>query len=495
MAAIEIELKLAVARADVAALLRRLARYGEPATSRVESMYFDTPDRALAAAGCALRLRRVGDRWLQTLKCGAATTALARRGEWEVAARVVAGRPHLRRAALARTPAATILGRRARLEAVFGTRFARRLWQIEHDGARLEAALDIGSIAAGRRREPICELELELKAGPAAALPAFALALAGTGARALALTPYGESKSARGYRLAAGARPQPVKAQAKRVTLDLSADTGIDAALRAVCARAIEIVIANAHGARAFDDPEFVHQARVALRRLRSAVRLTRRWVAFPPALAAGLRWIARRLGTVRDSDVLVGQTLPAIERELGLPARVRARAQRARKRARRELRAALASPRFARLALAALAWSAQPARPDAPSMRAVAAPSLARLHARLFDSARRFEALSVERQHRVRIRAKRLRYALDFFAAALPARAVADYTQRLAALQDELGALNDIAVAAARLPALAPSARWRTSLRRWAEGARARHVRAAARALKKLRARAPPWP
>jgi inorganic triphosphatase YgiF len=494
MAAIEIELKLAVARADVAALVRRLARYGEPATARVESVYFDTPDRRLAAAGCALRLRRAGDRWVQTLKCGTATAALARRGEWEVAARVVAGRPRLTRAAFARTPAAALLGRRARLDAVFDTRFERRLWQIEYGGARLEAALDTGTISAGRRREPICELELELKAGPAAALPEFALQLAGTGARALALMPYGESKSARGYRLAARAAPQPVKAQARRLTSAVSADTGIDAALRAVCARATEIVIANAHGALARDDPEFVHQARVAMRRLRSAARLTRRWVAFPPELAGELRWIARRLGAVRDCDVLVECTLPAIEREVGLPAQVRVRAQRERERARRALRVALASPRFARLALAALAWSAQPPRPDAPSLRAVAAASLARLHARLFDSARRFETLSVERQHRVRIRAKRLRYALDFFAATLPRRAVADYARRLAALQDDLGALNDIAVAAARLPALASAHRVRAAVRAWAQGARARHVHAAARALKRLRTRAPPW-
>jgi CHAD domain-containing protein len=254
-------------------------------------------------------------------------------------------------------------------------------------------------------------------------------------------------------------------------------------------------VIANAHGALAADDPEFVHQARVALRRLRSAARLARRWVEFPPALAAELRWIARRFGAVRDWDVLLADTLPPLQRELELPPQVRRRAQREREAARRTLRAALASPRCARLALAALAWSAQPPRPDAPRLRAVAPRSLARLHARLFGSARDFEALPAQRQHRVRIRAKRLRYALDFFAAALPRRAAADYTQRLAALQDELGALNDVAVAAARLQALAPSARLRAALRAWAESVRARHARAAARKLQKLQARAVPWP
>lgn len=492
--AVEVELKLRLKRADVPALARRLSRYGSPTTLQVDSVYFDTRSRALAAHGCALRLRRVGDRWLQTLKCGDASAALARRGEWEVAAPVVAGRPRLSPAAFARTPLAALLGKRPRLQPVFRTRFERRLWNHQHDGARLEAALDVGTIAAGRRSEAICELELELKAGPPAGLPAFALALARDGRRALALTPYGESKSARGYRLAARERPQPVKASAKRLTADLTADIGIDAALRSVCARATETLIANAHGALAHDDPEFVHQARVALRRLRSALRLARHGVEFPSRLAAGLRWIARQLGEVRDWDVLAEQTLPAIERDLGPSAPLRARVQRRRERARRALRAALASPRFAQVALAALEWSAQPPRPDAPALRAVAKPSLRKLHARLFESARGFAELSEKRQHRVRIRAKRLRYAVDFFGAVLPPRSAARYTKRLAALQDELGLLNDIAVAAARLPALAASARQRAALRAWAHDARGRTVRGAARQLARLQACAVPW-
>lgn len=492
--AVEVELKLRLKRADVPALVRRLSHYGPPTTLQVDSVYFDTRDRALAAKGCALRLRRAGDRWLQTLKCGDGAAALARRGEWEVEAPVVAGRPRLALAAFAPTPLAGLLGKRPRFEPVFRTRFERRLWSLQHDGARLEAALDVGNVAAGGHSEAICELELELKSGAPAALASFALALARGGRRALALTPYGESKSARGYRLAARAQPQPIKASAKRLNGDLAGDTGIDAALRSVCARAVETLIANVHGALAHDDAEFVHQARVALRRLRSTIRLARRWVEFPLPLAAQLRWIARRLGAVRDWDVLADETLPAIERELGASAPLRARVQSRRARERRALRAALASPRFARLTLAALQWSAQPPRPDAPTLRAVATAVLDKLHARLFASAREFVELSEERQHRVRIRAKRLRYALDFFAAALPPRAADRYAKRLADLQDELGWLNDVAVAAARLPALARSRRLRTALRAWARATRERHVRAAARALARLRERAAPW-
>lgn len=487
----ETELKLAVAAGDLPQLLARLSRYGAPQRGVLDSLYFDTRDRRLAAAGLALRLRLADGRWWQTLKAGGALAALATRGEWEQPARVVRGRPQLDWKALAATPLPAALGAAGprALKPLFRTRFERARWNVAHRGARIEAALDVGEITAGTRREPICELELELQQGEPAALPDFALHLVGRGKRALALLPAAESKSARGHRLAANQRPTPQKANAKAFADLLGAQQPLPAAVRAFAARALDLLLLNAAGARVHQDPEFVHQARVALRRLRSVLRVLRPWVDVPGPLRAELRWVARALGTVRDLDVLIGETaaqlLPA------LPVRVRTavrhRLRQAHAQARAALHAVLGSARFARALLAALRWVAQRSDRDGPPLAAVAAEALAPLQRRLAKAAPRFAALSPRKQHRVRIEAKRLRYALDFFAAALPAAEAKRLSKTLAALQDALGALNDLEVAQAWLRPLLPQAAQRRALQEAVRVRREPHLRAAARGLRTL--------
>ncbi len=494
---IEVELKLAVAARELPRLRHRLDRFGPPLRTQVETIYYDTPDGRLAAGGFALRLRRVGERWVQTLKSEAEAAALAHRGEWEWPL----ARPVVDRGRLAATPLAALLAARprARLVERFRTRFVRHVWTVEKDGSRIELALDEGEILAGGRSEAIGELELELKAGAAHALPALALRIARGGrGRPLALLPYGESKARRGERLAAGAAPQPVKANAQRICGGLRADDSAEAALRRMVGRATEVLLANAHGALAHDDPEFVHQARVALRRVRSAVRLLRRQVDFPAPLIADLRWIAGALGAARDWDVLGGELLPAFEASLGTDLatpfeRLRTLVEQRRRRARDEARAALASARFALAALALLEWSAAPPG-DGPTLRTIAPKLLQRQRERVLEAAKGFARLSAEKQHRVRVLAKRLRYALDFFAVALPGRAAAAYVGALAALQDELGAVNDATVARARLRGLARSGALREALDAWAARARRAHARAAERRIARLRRRPVPW-
>jgi CHAD domain-containing protein len=159
----------------------------------------------------------------------------------------------------------------------------------------------------------------------------------------------------------------------------------------------------------------------------------------------------------VRDWDVLQAQTLPALVAAVAAQP-LAAVAAEARRGDDESLRQALASPRYARLALRLLRWASSPAA-DGPTLGSAADRRLRRLHRRLFDSAAFFVALPVGEQHRVRIRAKRLRYALDLFASALPAKPNRRYVGRLARLQDELGALNDVVVAAELAPRLARAA------------------------------------
>ncbi|AVA37108.1 MULTISPECIES: CYTH domain-containing protein [Cupriavidus] len=201
---IEIELKLAVPDAALAAVAAWLDANGQPRGElTLLNVYLDTPNRDLAQARAALRLRRKGEQWLQTLKtAGHSAAGLAARHEWETP---VAGEaidlscfPDDARAVL--TPLAD------RLAPVFRTDFARRTWIVEQDGERIEAALDTGAISAPgtSRTERIQELELEWlprdgadERHVEAALRAFALRLA----HVAPLTPSDLSKAARGYRL------------------------------------------------------------------------------------------------------------------------------------------------------------------------------------------------------------------------------------------------------------------------------------------------------
>ncbi|MBR8272459.1 CHAD domain-containing protein [Burkholderia cenocepacia] len=205
------------------------------------------------------------------------------------------------------------------------------------------------------------------------------------------------------------------------------------------------------------DDPEFVHQMRVALRRLRTLMRFFPRFTdrQWKDTLGVDLRWLAALLGTVRDWDVFATESLPALIAADGggsdwdgtLDA---ARAQSMA--ARVELRQALHSARYARLTLGWLEWLSALALPaadgdDAPSLRRHATKRVRRLFGHLYGSPS-LTSLDTAARHQVRIDAKRLRYALEFFASLASRRTRTETVKTLARVQSVLGEANDAMVA-----------------------------------------------
>ncbi|MDP2056767.1 MAG: CYTH and CHAD domain-containing protein, partial [Thiobacillus sp.] len=302
---VEIELKLSLPPQQVEAFLKRMARRrSAPVQQELITRYFDTPEFALSAQGVALRVRRVGRRWLQTLKTeGERCGGLSQRAEYEMA--IARGTPDWTRfpaEALALVPEVL----RAQLVPVFETHFRRTAWLLKGKGsAQIEVALDVGEVRAGERSQPICEIELELKAGQPDAL--FALAL--DWAQQLDCVPLDISKAERGVRLAHGEGAAPVKSAPVALSSDMSVEDGF----AAICQACLAQFQANFPGVLASDDIEYVHQARVALRRLRAALRLYRRVCGLPDELMDGLRTLAAALGPARDWDVLCAETLPVI--------------------------------------------------------------------------------------------------------------------------------------------------------------------------------------
>ncbi|VWM09589.1 CHAD domain-containing protein [Burkholderia lata] len=223
--------------------------------------------------------------------------------------------------------------------------------------------------------------------------------------------------------------------------------------------------LGNEGGVLEHDDPEFVHQMRVALRRLRTLMRFfplfaDRQW---RDTLGVDLRWLASLLGTVRDWDVFATESLPALIAADGgdgewngtLDA---ARAQCAA--ARVELRQALHSARYARLTLGWLEWLSSLALPpaedgDAPSLRRHATKRVRRLFGHLYASPS-LTSLDTAARHQVRIDAKRLRYALEFFASLASRRTRTETVKTLTRVQSVLGEANDTMVALHHLEKLA---------------------------------------
>jgi triphosphatase len=132
----------------------------------------------------------------------------------------------------------------------------------------------------------------------------------------------------------------------------------------------------------------------------------------------------------------------------LGTQSPLLARARRKRAIARRRARQAAASPRLQRFLLRALRWVNDGSWKTELPLAAFAAAALERLHRKALEQAQDIDWDDAEGRHRLRIRMKRLRYACDFFAASFAGAAAGPYIKGLAALQDILGDLNDIAVA-----------------------------------------------
>jgi len=465
---LEIELKLALPTSDPSALAKRLSR--TPVLARrkatqlhLHNIYYDTPELLLRQQRIALRLRRLGDaanpQWLQTLKTtGRGNSALSRRGEWEMPVRHAA----LSLKLLKDTPWSDIDPDGvvfAALAPAFETNFERTTWLVRRrDGGVVEVALDIGQIVAGAQQSALCELELELKAGPVTALFEVAQQIA----RDIAVLPFTASKAQRGYALTHGEMSQAVRAQAQALTSDLS----LPETAQHVLGEMFSQFTGNLNTLLSSDDPEVVHQARVGWRRFKSALRL------FRPALALdsvpcgqALQTLLTCLGKLRDLDVAAGETLaPLADAYIdGDPRRAQSwqamtlALTRACELQRKTVRYALQEPAAGAGLLATTQWltnlvdasAARVAQPESKvSLRHWVRQRILHLHEQL-ELARK-QADKPDHLHRVRILAKRMRYDVEALRDLLPKKRSERWYQQASRLQTSLGASRDLMQAAA---------------------------------------------
>jgi inorganic triphosphatase YgiF len=197
----ETELKFQVPRAQRQALHRAMAT-ASATTTRLQAVYADTPGQQLAAAGLALRLRKEGPVWVQTLK--GRGDGLMQRLEHEVPLPAQRGVPTLNPQRHAGSPAGErlllVLAAGGPLQPVYRTDIRRLHRRVRQDGALIELAYDRGRIFVGEQSVVVDEIEFELVRGPAAALPE----LAARWALRFGLWWDVRTKSERGFRLALG---------------------------------------------------------------------------------------------------------------------------------------------------------------------------------------------------------------------------------------------------------------------------------------------------
>lgn len=427
-------------------------------SKRLENVYYDTPEQRLRARGLAFRVRKDGRRYVQTLKSDDTGGMVSARGEWQ--APLSSAEPVLE---LLPTGASELLDGVVapdELRSLFTTRVRRQTRRLEVPGRNghpslVEAALDVGAIEANGCSQPIAEIELELLDGSSAALYDLALELD-------ALSPLHvetRSKSVRGYTLAKGAPPAWHKAE----PLALRSRATVDEAIGAILRACLEHWCVNEAAALDGRDPEGVHQMRVALRRLRSALSVFGRLMA--PELRDWLNGEAKRiigsLGPARDWDVFLTESLapalaarPGDDRLLAL----RAAAETARAEGYETARAAVGAPAYTRFLLQLGRWiEVRGWREDATAegaawlerpIVAFADRLLAKRHRKALKRGRNFAELSPEQRHRARIALKKLRYPTEFFDSIYKKKRARPYLAALKHLQDALGRLNDVAVA-----------------------------------------------
>lgn len=456
----EIELKLLIRPEHIQSfkkhpLIRKYAQ--SPSIEQDQTdIYFDTPDQDLKRCGAGLRVRQTGNVWTQTFKAGEnAGSGLYQRHEWESVVHGPEPDLHLLRkmigvhAACGELISAHKIA--ARLRPIFTVTIRRTIWQLRLPaGDEIECVLDEGRIDNLARSAPISEIELELKSGNVLHIFDFALALL----EKVPLRIGNQSKAARGYALNSHTECSAVSAK----DLVLSKGMTIHQAFEAIAENCLQQIQANAPCLGQSNSLEGLHQMRIGLRRLRSALALFQGMIAVPDQLREKLDWLSAAISAARDWDVLATKTLESIKID-DVEGYIDVKEAALEKAAALHKVAAetIDSDRYTHLMLSLTRWlQSNEGRESLPrlkrkdmkkSLKIFSQHMLEHDRRRLIKRGRQLKDADARACHRVRIAAKKMRYDTEFFQSLYAPKASKQYVAVLSVLQDRLGCLNDIAV------------------------------------------------
>jgi triphosphatase len=449
----EIEIKF---RTDAAGLARLLdsplvKTANDLHTENLKATYFDTPSNALRKRGTILRIRKSGDDVpvLGMKAPGAAGDGPFHRRELEVNSPSL--KPNL--ALFDKTTEkflTRIIGDQP-LAAKFKMEFKRQSGLVTSGSSVVEIAVDQGHISCGKLRVPLAEVELELVSGSKADLLDLAMRLAEEFSLRLDFV----SKAEKGFRALLEEKPASVKA----APIKSKSLTTIDDCVTAVISNTLAHFVANWACLRETDEPESIHQLRIALRRMRCGLSIFKR--ALPNAGFEALRIDAGRLasafGPVRNADAIRISVLQGPLASANCPGNCDAlRAIFEKRRVATHASAllemeSLAATMFVLKVQSFLArrdWGEVPVDAEPKkTARKFFKTELDRLRARVLKRGKLAHA-SDEARHKLRIALKNLRYGVEFFDLFSNRRRRQAHKKRMSDLQDLLGTRNDIVVA-----------------------------------------------
>lgn len=263
----------------------------------------------------------------------------------------------------------------------------------------------------------------------------------------------------------AGAPEDQPKAGWRKAELpELAPSTTAEAALTEIILGCVEHMRGNEACVLGRGHEEGVHQMRVAARRLRSCLALYGRFIPGEQLsyIAGELKWLIGELGPARDWDVFVADVFDPVAKQIEAGDRLEAlrdRIERMRDDAYARAQAGVGAQRYVGLTLLLNSWAEgrgwrDPADggegPEEMRGKAsdIAHELLDERYQQLLSAGAGFEQLDAEQRHKVRIQLKKLRYATEFFSSLYPKHKVTPYLAAMKALQDDLGASNDVEVA-----------------------------------------------
>lgn len=445
MSAKQIELKLALQPADLAQLLQHRFLQDFNSSSTLNTVYWDSPDLTLAHAGIVVRVRSSDDHCIQ-----GAWTSSGQEWQWPInAPELESGlkSSRLTETGLEIFSSPTIA---ESLAPILSTTIHRTHYRISDENWEVALILDRGEIGTGYGHAPICEAKLKLIRGPAEKVFAIAQDITNmVPARVITL-----SKADHGAQLLAGTPPLSMKSKSSRIDSHLR----VDQAFRAIARNCLSHLLSNEHCLLAHQNGEAIHQMRVALRRLRSAIRIFSKVVngAELELVRQDLSWLLQQLGPARDDyvflDEIVAPVMTAHPTSIPL-AMLRAEWEDQHAQHFKAALEAVTDRRFTSLVLRVSSWveagdwqkSERPVLDKAISPFAQAV--LSKRDRRLRKAGGKdLRARSPEDLHHTRILGKQLRYASEFFSPLWPKKETQPFLTVMSELQDHLGKLNDIA-------------------------------------------------